>query len=528
MTPRTGDADGLNGAVPDAALSLDPAPMLAADLAAADYREARLVALWGAPAVAALRAGDAAAARDAARRTDDPAAVLARLLWWGERVPVADVTRALPGTGVEGIVRAGIAARDADGVRARIVLRPVPFRDARGAGQWWVASDPDEAAGVAPLPPAHVLGVGGASRTLAALLPPVEVDRALDLGCGCGILSLHASRWARTVVATDISPRALAFTAFTAALNGVTNVETRLGSLFEPVAGERFGLIAANPPFVVTPRVEGVPVFEYRDGGEVGDALMARVLDGLGAHLEPGGIAVVLGNWEDRDGAPGLEGVRRRLAGFDRWIVERERLDPVDYARLWVRDGGVRPGDPDYDRMLSAWLADFRAREVVSLGLGWAMARRAPEGGIHPPVDRAEHIGQAVGDEGLGAHVAAFFAAHDAEELHDDDALLAARLTVAGDVTEARHLVPGADDPSVIELRQGGGLRRTVEVDPALAALVGASDGELSVGALVAAIAELLEADAVALRADLLPRVRELVRTGFLRLPEPPPEAVGR
>jgi hypothetical protein len=68
----------------------------------------------------------------------------------------------------------------------------------------------------------------------------------------------------------------------------------------------------------------------------------------------------------------------------------------------------------------------------------------------------------------------------------------------------------------VIELHQGGGLARVLAVDPALAALVGACDGDLAVGPLIDAIAELLEVDAAHLRADLLPRVRELVFCGFL------------
>ncbi|MEN2738642.1 methyltransferase [Microbacterium sp. X-17] len=497
--------------------SLTPAlaQALAADLDAAGYREERLSELWGRSAFAALRAGDAAAARW--RAGADPASVMARLLWWGETVPAEEAERAFPRTGVDGLVAAGCAVRTEGGVRATLTLRPVPYRDERGSGEWWIASDLDEVAGIAPLPPEHVLGVGGASRTLAALLPPGEVDRALDLGCGCGILSLHASRRSRVVVATDVSARALAFTEFNARLNGVTNIETRRGSLYEPVAGERFGLIAANPPFVVTPRAEGVPVFEYRDGGEVGDALMRRVIEGLGAHLEPGGMAVVLGNWEYRSGAAGLEAARSWLEGLDAWVIERERLDPVEYARLWVRDGGLRPGMAEYDRMLAAWLDDFALRGVDALGLGWVLARRpwSEASGA----GRTERIGHAVGEEGLGAQVAAFFAAEDAPALHDDAVLLATALTTSPDVTEARHLVPGADDPSVIELRQGGGLRRTVEVDPALAALVGASDGELAVGALVAAIAELLEVDPADLRADLLPRVRDLIRTGFLRLP---------
>ena len=98
----------------------------------------------------------------------------------------------------------------------------------------------------------------------------------------------------------------------------------------------------------------------------------------------------------------------------------------------------------------------------------------------------------------------------------DDERLAASVLVVAADVTEARHHLPGAEAPSVIELRQGGGFGRVVEVDPALAALVGACDGDLAVGPLVDAIADLLEVDAVALRADVLPRVRELLFTGFL------------
>ena len=71
----------------------------------------------------------------------------------------------------------------------------------------------------------------------------------------------------------------------------------------------------------------------------------------------------------------------------------------------------------------------------------------------------------------------------------------------------------------VIELRQGGGFGRAMSVDPGLAALVGAcdGDGDLTVGALIEAIAQLMEVDAAALRADLLPRLRELVFTGFVR-----------
>src|SRR5690606_29971451 len=126
------------------------------------------------------------------------------------------------------------------------------------------------------LPADHVLGVGGASRTLAELVVPIQVERGLDLGTGCGIQALLIARHAATVVATDISSRALAFAELNAQLNGVRNIEFRLGSLFEPVEGESFDLVISNPPFVITPRASGVTEYEYRDGGLIGDALVEQ------------------------------------------------------------------------------------------------------------------------------------------------------------------------------------------------------------------------------------------------------------
>ena len=43
--------------------------------------------------------------------------------------------------------------------------------------------------------------------------------RALDLGAGCGIQSVHLATHVDQVVATDLNPRACAMTALTAALN---------------------------------------------------------------------------------------------------------------------------------------------------------------------------------------------------------------------------------------------------------------------------------------------------------------------
>ena len=176
------------------------------------------------------------------------------------------------------------------------------------------------------------------------------------------------------------------------------------------------------------------------------------------------------------------------------------------------------PTSDRFGELLAAWLDDFDRRGVTAIGFGSVLLRRAE--GV-PTLSRFERIGTVLGTGvpgagGLGGHVAACLAGHDRIAELDDEALGSRVLLTASDVSEARHHRPGAEDPSVIELRQGGGYARVIEVDPGLAALVGACDGDLAVGVLIDAIAQLMDVDAHSLRNDLLPRVRELVLTGFL------------
>lgn len=516
---------------------LDPDAIVAlrGDFAAAGYEAGAVRAAWGPLADDALGAGLRGPAVAALDGRTDPLATLCRFFFLGMPQPRAALDVALPRATAAGVIGLGLARQGsatadtepadpstepADAlVTPTALIRPQGFADAGGEGQWLLASDLDEAALGGALPTEHVLGVGGASLTLASLQLDAPVRRVLDLGTGCGIQSLRARRGAESVVATDVSGRALWFTRLSAALSGVDGIETRRGSLFEPVAGERFDRVVSNPPFVITPRVAGVPQYEYRDGGLAGDDLVASFVRSVGEVLVPGGVAQLLGNWEYRAGADGLDRVRAWVAAspvpLDAWVVERERLDPLAYAQLWVRDGGTAPGSPAYAPLVEAWLADFASRGVSAVGFGYLLLRRRATDAA--PLARYERLTQPV-PGALATHLSDALAAWDRLAGLDDEGLAGLVLQVAGDVTEARHHLPGSEAPSVIELRQGGGFARVVEVDPALAALVGTCDGDLPVGVLVAAIAELLEVDADALRADLLPRVRELVFTGFLRL----------
>ncbi len=505
--------------------ALDPEriALLRRDLIAAGFTVDGLRDRWGAVADAALGRGDRVPALRAlvAGAASDPLAVLGRLFVLGGDVAPDPVAAALPGLGLEGATRLGlIAPEHDDSVRALIDLRPYTVVDSAGVASWWIASDLGESVLGGALRTDHVLGVGGASATLSGILLPDEVGTAVDLGTGSGIQALHASRFARRVIATDISHRALAFARFTAELCGVRTIEFRYGDLWRPLGGERVDRILSNPPFVITPRAPGVPRYDYRDAGLVGDELLREVVTGSARHLAAGGVAQLLGNWEypaAGGGGPERVGDWARAAGLEWWVVERDVVDPARYAETWIRDGGSRPGSEGYETLLRAWLEDFEVREIERIGFGLVLLRKPAASASAPPLQRIERLGGAMElSAGLGAHLAAALRARDRIAGVDDAALGALTFRVAPDVTEERSHWPGEEHPRVIRLRQGGGFGRDVPVGTALAAAVGACDGELPWNAIVRAVAELLDADPGALAAELMPQLRELVVSGLL------------
>jgi methylase of polypeptide subunit release factors len=500
---------------------------LRSDLDSARFTVTTLTGLWGDEADAALHRNERVPAlRALTRRREEKgveaSATLARLFVLGLPVVREELDAALPALGTTGAAELGLVALDDTEVRPVLDLRPYSFVDAAGAGSWWIVSDLGELALGRPLGEEHVLGVGGASMTLSGLMMQAPVGSVLDLGTGCGIQAMHAARHAVSVIATDISERALTLARLNAELNGIRNIEFRHGNLFEPVHGERFDQIVSNPPFVITPRTEGVPAYEYRDGGMEGDALVEAVLRGVAAHLHPGGVAQLLGNWEYRVGQDAFRRVGGWVdgTGLDAWIIERDVQDPAEYAETWIRDGGTRSGTPEFERLYTAWLDDFAARRVTSVGFGYVTLRMPLAG--PPTLRRLERLHGSLGsnETGLGVHLAAALGGHDWQVVRSDEELGQTQLTVAPDVTEERHFWPGAEHPTAMVLRQGGGFGRTVRMDTGLSALVGASDGDLSVAAVVGAIAQLLDADYLELLDELLPRVRALVDDGFLLPPE--------
>src|SRR5829696_7188542 len=165
---------------------------------------------------------------------------------------------------VEPLIAAGIVEESAGEVVARLDIRPYGSDDGASG---WVVSDlsPHLDTRIAPMRPDFVLGVSTASTTLAQLTIRRPVDRALDLGTGCGVQSLHLAQHARTVVASDLNPRAVQLARLTAKINSI-EVDLREGDLFEPVTDEEFDLIVTNPPYVMSPASPGQERLTYREG----------------------------------------------------------------------------------------------------------------------------------------------------------------------------------------------------------------------------------------------------------------------
>jgi methylase of polypeptide subunit release factors len=483
---------------------------LRAELEEHDYTVDRVVEAIGVEAHRALGRNSTVAAVRTLRGREDPLAVLTQL--WPLQQPVARqaLARALPAS-LETLLSAGVLSTSGDQVRAEVDVRPYASDDGAGG---WVVSDlsPNLDTHTAPIRPDFVLGVSSASTTLAQLTIRRPVGRALDLGTGCGVQTLHLGRHCGSVVATDLNPRALQLARLTLGLNRVP-ADLRLGSLYAPVRGERFDLITTNPPYVMSPPRSDGERLTYREGDFSADGLVEHVVRSGPDHLTEGGTLQVLGNWVHPSGGGWQDRLRSWVepTGCDAHIVQRETLDVYEYVELWLTDAGLA-GSPAYARRYAEWLDYFEQLGVGAVGMGWIVLHRA---GHDTPWVEIEDWPYAV-EQPIGPALAAEQDAVEAERGISDEDLLARAWVLAEDVVEESVGIPGSADPQHIVHRRQRGFRRAVEVDTALAGVLGACDGDLSLGLIVSSVAGLLDLAPEVLAAEILHRVRPLVRQGFL------------
>jgi len=311
--------------------------------------------------------------------------------------------------------------------------------------------DPDDADR-----PDLVQGATQAARTLAGLIVRRRVRTALDLGTGCGVLALTLARHAERVVGTDVNPRAIRFARLSAQRNGIGNVEWREGDWYAPVRGERFDLIACNPPYVISPDDRLL----FRDGSEA----TGGVVRGAGAHLTAGGLAHLLVNWAHpaEDWVGPLRGWIP--PGCDALVVHHASMRPHQYAQTWARAEDV-----------PRWLRWYREQGIEAIGAAFLLLRRRDDDG--PPRLQALEAVTAP-TQRAGVHVERILRGTDLAA-RGDDALLAARLRVTDGVrverTARRRAGAWEHEPATVRVVPTVGVQATVPGP--LAGVVLALDG---------------------------------------------------
>lgn len=412
-------------------------------------------------------------------------AALIRLFVLDFPIDAGEAERVLTSPGLESLQKVGLVDEKCGLVEAQ--ARVVPHDDLLVASDRVRDSAPD-----------HVAAVHRPSATLANLTVRRPVKSTLDVGTGNGIQALLAAPHSGRVVATDISERAVAFAEFNAALNGMTNIEVRAGSFFEPVRGERFDLVVCNPPYVISPESEHI----FRDSGLPGDSVSEQIVGALPSHLADGGFATALLSWIAGDDP--TERPRRWIeaAGCNGWLIHTDTQDPLTAAAAWNRDEARTP------ERLDSWVAYYEGLGIGAVAYGAAIVQHAAGA---PWIHEAELPPNRLWP--ASDHIQRLFAAH---ELLTGD-VLARPLTLVPDahVDRTVQLEHGRWEHTGANVRLESGIGFGVTLDRYGVAVVGELDGKAPIRARLGELAAHvgMPEDALATFADHL--VRHLVERGF-------------
>jgi methylase of polypeptide subunit release factors len=366
-------------------------------------------------------------------------------------------------------------------------------------------------AGDTPVPQRdRVLGVSPSSETLSRLTVRRPGGRALDLGTGCGVQGLALARHSEIVISVDVNPRALAYAAFNARLNAITNIQFRQGSWFAPIDGERFDTIACNPPYVISPDVS----FTYRDGGLPRDGVSRMVVSEAAAHLAEGGFATIMCNWVH--GESWADSLRSWLpgSGCDALLLHYATVEAPIYAARWNSELQTRSPQA-FESAVRRWIDYYRAEGIGRIGLGAVILRRRSN-----VSNWARALDMATGpDSPSSDHVLRLFEAADFLESHgaDGDLLQYPFKLVDGHRVDQTLAYPAGKyvvGPAIFRCLPGIGLE--ARVDAQVLEILLECDGRRTLRDLAAETALRRGEPESAIAEMVTAPVRQLVERGFL------------
>lgn len=436
--------------------------------------------------------------------TDTPLSILARLFYCGASVDAEEVDDLLPPDVLTALAGTGLVQSGADGFSAPFMMLPLEEHFLAMDHSTTVERGDD---------PNVILMLNPTTLMLYHAAIRRRTRRTLEVGTGCGAVGLAAALQSDQVVATDLNQRAVDVTRFNAWLNGLDNVDCRQGSLFEPVAGERFDVILSNPPFFITPDFESDLVF-CQNPDQL-DALCMGLLRAAPDHLEEGGWLQMLFEWVAVEGEPWQERLNRFVAnsGCDVFLIVGAVQDPARYAHDRIRELG-RSLRHARENAFADWMAYYRHFGVTAIYRGLiAMRRRSGTNWM-----RVVETGS-VPKRPFGHGIEQAFAAQDfLRSGHAQEALLGMRFRLSPHARLQQRLEPrdGVWRNDVTEMVLTEGLPYTQKTEPLVAEFVAQFTGQYPLGQMTEAFSQRLGADAAAVRAQCLDLVLRLVERGYL------------
>ena len=403
---------------------------------------------------------------------------------------------------LESLITAGLLIREGENIVSKIKIRP--FRN------FYFAHDIPDLSGNPD--PDIVLGIASSNTTLSNLVIRRPVRRTLDLGCGCGVLGLLSSSHSEQVHGVDTNPRAISFSRFNAYLNGVKNIEFRLGNLFEPVSEEKYDLILSNPPYVISPDQS----FTFRDGGLVGDQFCRELAQEAPRYLEEGGFFQMLCNWTTSRGQDWKDAIGSWFADVncDVRVGRSQIMDPSNYASMWIESTETKDLE-SYNKVFDKWVSYYEGQSMDQFHFGWiTMRRRSAKKNWFHAEDAPERMLGPCGED-----IVYGFAAFDFMEMaQDSNVLLDSPLFIVPTVRMNQQYRPanGRWTTESAELRRIQGMAYTANVDSHVAGLVSRCDGSRTLRELIKQLAESTNKEVNEVTGPVIELVRNLVLRGFL------------
>src|SRR6185295_4126680 len=156
-------------------------------------------------------------------------------------------------------------------------------------------------------------------------------------------------------------------------INGLSNVETRKGSLFEPVDGLRFDLILCNAPFVISPSSG----YLFLDGGMKGGQFCRQLARGAAQALNEGGYCQFLCNWPHLKDSDWREQFSSWFSetGCDAWVLLGEANDTSSYAKNWIKHFESQESSK-FQKTYEEWMSYYKQEGIHAIGTGLITMRR--------------------------------------------------------------------------------------------------------------------------------------------------------